>query len=133
MWIGVVASEGTSGTVWLPRKWHRYCSSSWQENPEFHCEDPGGLIKGTQSGTHRWIHHRGYHRLFLRIVELLEPGPIPFRFLREVAPGDSQGIRAVIPRIPRVTFDVLDLNRLTRSLTSFEEGEGVLDQIFVED
>jgi len=140
MWIAVVASGRRSEQVLVARKWPRYCSSSWrghleeiQQNPEFYREDPGGSMKGTKSGAYHWIHHRVYHRVLLCIVKLLEPGPIPFRFLREVAPGDSQGIRAVVSHVSRMTFDVLDFNRLTRSLTSLEEGEGVIDQILIQD
>ena len=32
-----------------------------------------------------------------------------------------------------MTLDVLDLNRLTRSLTSFEEGEDIIDELLVDD
>ena len=125
--------------VSMTRKWPRHCSNPWQghlgviqQNPKFRREDPDGSVKGTQSGAYHRIHHRVYHRVLLCIVQLFEPSPIPFRFLREVTPSDSQGIRAVIPRISRVSLYVLDLNWLTISLTSFEKSEGVIDQILVD-
>lgn len=48
-------------------------------------------------------------------------------------PCDSQSIRSVVPNVTRVTLNVLQLNRLSGSLTSFEQGEDVVDEFFVGD
>lgn len=94
-----------------------------------------GLTGRPRNGTHRGIdiHHQVHHQILLRVVGLFESDPIPFRFLREATPSNSQSICPIVPHIPRVTLDILDANRLTRSLTSFEEGEEIINEFFVDD
>lgn len=92
------------------------------------------MIDMASSRTYRGvdIHHQVRQHVLLRVVRLFESNPIPFRDFREATPIHSQSIRPVIPHVPGVTLDVLELNRLTGSMTRFEDGEDVIDEFLVD-
>ena len=74
-----------------------------------------------------------HDRVSIYAVSLFEPDPVPLWSLRQITPSCRQSVRTVITRIPRVALDVLEVDPLTGSVSSFEEGEDVIDEFLVED
>jgi hypothetical protein len=88
-----------------------------------------------RSGTHRQIDilHQVHYRGLFCVVGSFEFDPILFQFLRMATPGDGQGICPIVSHIPRMTLYVLEADRLTGALPSFEKGEGVINKFLVDD